>query len=424
MIKLTNNKKTILIVRIIVILIIIAVAIGSFFIFKTDLGKNVLPVVSLSVWGDERSKDIFLDAAENFKSAHSEEVNLQINISEENESYCKNTVLSNPEKAADVYVFIDDQFSELYKGGALKEITENKDTIISENGGETSGAIQASSIAGKLYAYPLASGNGYFLYYNSAYFNEKDVTDLDTILNIAEKNNKKFSMDFTSGWYIYSFFKGAGLDVSANADGLTNKCNWNSTVTRYKGVDVANAMLKIATHKGFINQTDEMLVEGIKDGSVIAAVNGAWNSKEIETAFGKNFAATKLPEYTINGDKVQMCSFSGYKLVGVNPHSKNIEWASKFAEYLTNRDVQMRRYKKIGECPSNINVIGSAKVELSPVVKALTEQSKYAYKQDIAKSYWNAACTFGISIAEGNTDKKDLQSLLDKLVTEIEVKQE
>ena len=202
MIKLTNNKKTILIVRIIVILIIIAVAIGSFFIFKTDLGKNVLPVVSLSVWGDERSKDIFLDAAENFKSAHSEEVNLQINISEENESYCKNTVLSNPEKAADVYVFIDDQFSELYKGGALKEITENKDTIISENGGETSGAIQASSIAGKLYAYPLASGNGYFLYYNSAYFNEKDVTDLDTILNIAEKNNKKFSMDFTRGWYI------------------------------------------------------------------------------------------------------------------------------------------------------------------------------------------------------------------------------
>ena len=40
-------------------------------------------------------------------------------------------------------------------------------------------------------------------------------------------NDKKVAMCVADGWYIYSFFKGAGFDMSLNADG-TNSCNWNA----------------------------------------------------------------------------------------------------------------------------------------------------------------------------------------------------
>lgn len=36
----------------------------------------------------------------------------------------------------------------------------------------------------------------------------------------------------------------------------------------------------------------------------------------------KNYAAAKLPTYNCNGKKVQMSTYFGYKMLGVNPYSK------------------------------------------------------------------------------------------------------
>lgn len=43
------------------------------------------------------------------------------------------------------------------------------------------------------------------LYYNKKYLSDSDVKTLDGILKVAEKNHKKFMMDWSSGWYLYSF---------------------------------------------------------------------------------------------------------------------------------------------------------------------------------------------------------------------------
>ena len=42
----------------------------------------------------------------------------------------------------------------------------------------------------------------------------------------------------------FSFFGGAGLSAEANPGGTYNVCDWNSTENKYKGVDVAQAMLE------------------------------------------------------------------------------------------------------------------------------------------------------------------------------------
>ncbi len=378
------------------------------------------PLVKLSVWwSDDGDRELVAEIIEEFKKEHEKEALFEITVSRESVMNLRGTVLANPEAAADIFMFADDQFDALKNAGALLEISENTDRVILENGGRENGACRCAMYEDKLYAYPLTMGNGYFLYYNSAYFDEEDIKSLDRILDKAAANGRKMTIDFSSGWYIYSFFKGAGLTLEMNEDGLTSTCNWNAVDTPYRGVDVAETMLRTATHEGFVSCDDQGFQDGVKNGTIIAGINDPWNAEMVRQAWGNDFAAARLPACTIAGDSVQMCSFSGYKLVGINPHSENSEWAMQLAEKLTSEEMQRRRFEMVGECPSNVNAAVSKEVQDSPAVAALLAQSEYAYAQRVAESYWHASYIFGITMAGGNSDHQDLQTLLDQMTREI-----
>lgn len=378
-----------------------------------------LPSIRISVWASREYHDVFEDVVQEFSEKYSDKADFIITISEEKEITCKETVMSSPENAADLYIFADDQLDDLIGCGALCDISSEAEYINDYCGGADSGAALSSERDGKYYAYPFVAGNGYFLYYNSDYFTEEDIGDLDTILDICEKNGKHFAMDFGSGWYIYSFFKGAGLDVGLNPDGVTNHCNWNSTTAPIKGIDVARAMLKIACHSGFANLDSDNLAERALNGDVIAGVSGAWNADKLSEAYGSGYSAAKLPTYTAAGQKLQMASFAGYKLIGINAHSENAEWAMKLAEELTSEENQLRIFNARGECPANIKAAEADAVKSSPAVKALSEQSKYSYTQLVSDEFWNPTYIFGTTIASKNSDSRDLQELLDTMVNDI-----
>ncbi len=369
--------------------------------------------VSLSIWTSADEQEIMKEMIESFQEHYEKEAQFEITISEEDEKTCRDTVLTDPAGAADLYSFASDQFDNLQRENALLPITDNTEQIISDNGGPDSAAVLSSSKDGTLYAYPMVASNGYFMYYNTAYFTENDITSFDRMLDIAAENGKKVAMDFTSGWYIYSFFKGAGLDVEMNEDRVTNSCNWNDRSSSYTGVDVANAMLAIAGHDGFLNCTDENFVNGVKDGTIIAGINGAWNSGNVEEAFKENYNAAKLPTFTLAGNQVQMHSFAGYKLLGINAHTKNPEWAMRLAAWVTNEENQLTRFRKRGEGPSNVKAAASEEVQSAPAIKALSEQSAYSHLQNVAETFWTPTFKFGTIIAGGNRDKADLQKLLD-----------
>lgn len=375
--------------------------------------------VTLSMWGPAGDQVILGGMVEEFKEYYRNEADFEIIISEESEVTCKETVLINPQKAADVYIFADDQFGSLCKNNTLHEVTENVDEIIAANGGIDSAAIQSASYNGKLYAYPMTASNGYFLYYNKQYFSEEDVKSFDKMMEIAGKNGKKVAMDFSSGWYLYSFFKGAGLNVEINEDGVTNSCDWNNTQGEYKGIDVAQAMCDIISNPGFLNCGDEDFVKGANEGTIIAGINGAWNAKNMENAYGDNYAATKLPVYTVAGNQVQMHSFAGYKLVGVNAYTENEKWAQRLARWITNEKNQIKRFEEKGDCPSDIKAAASDKVGNSPAVAALAMQAEYAHMQRVSDSFWMPAYVYGTTITAGNLDDIDLQILLDQMVKDI-----
>lgn len=372
--------------------------------------------VTLTLWGAEEDQTILRQMADSFISANAATANITINLGVESEATAKDTILTDIEAAADVFAFADDQLNQLVMAGALQEVTVNKDTIVEANGGAESGTISAASYGDKLYAYPMTADNGYFMFYNKEYFTEEDVKSFDDMLNLTAAAGKKMTMRLDDGWYLYSFFKGAGLNLSLNEDGLTNSCDWNSTTAERTGVEVAQAILDIAKHPGFINLTDAEFVTGLREGTIIAGVSGTWNAGVAEESWGENYAATKLPTYTVAGEQVQMSSFAGYKLVGVNAYSDFVGYAMDLAEWLTNYENQLLRFRERKLGPSNVQAAASEEIQASPAIAALAEQAQFATVQRVGDNYWAPAETFGAIMKAGNMDGTDLQQLLDSCV--------
>jgi len=376
---------------------------------KSD-NKGGSKKVSLKVWGAQDDQALLKEMVESFKEAHKDK-EYDISFGVVSEADAKGKVLEDPAAAADVFAFSNDQIWDLYNAGALYEITRNKDQIISAN---SEGSIEAATIDGKLYAYPMTADNGYFLYYDKSVVSDEDAKTLDGILAAANKANKKVFMDVSNGWYIASFFLGAGCTLSIK-DGK-QVCDFNNE----KGLKAAEAIKAFTADKAFMTgDANEVLPGGIGD-TIAAGVCGTWVADAIKEKLGDNFGAAKLPTFTCGGEQVQMGSFAGYKLVGVKAQTKNPVEAMELAEWLTNEQNQLLRFQKRAMGPSNVKVAESAEVKANLPLAALAEQSKFATSQkDVLNSYWTPAEAFGTAM-EAKDYSKSLQEQLDEMVAQIQ----
>lgn len=371
--------------------------------------------VELTVWGAEEDTALMEQVFRRFKDKYQDEAYFTITYEVQSESGCKDALLGGLEEGADVFAFADDQLQALAAAGAIEPI-EQVDEIRGQHLKQT---VEAASVGDKIYAYPLTADNGYFLCYNKEYFSQEDVQELDSILRVAADNGKLFAMDWSSAWYVYAFFGNTGLEVGLNEDGITNFCNWNGTGGEITGVAVAEAMLRIAANPGFASKTDAEFVEGVKNGTVIAGVSGVWNAVMLKEVWGENFGAAKMPCYSCDGKQVQMASFSGCKLIGVNAYSDERKWAEKLAEWITNEENQKLRFQVRGQGPSNKRAAESEEVQQSPSIAALLAQSEYSHLQRIGGNFWEPVAEFSGNMLLGNPSGRDLQEQLDVMVEKI-----
>ena len=379
---------------------------------SSDEAKN--KEVKMHVWCSKDDVDITTQMIESFKEAN-KGTDFNIIIEESEDSDARDNILSNVHNGADVFPIADDQITSMVAGGALYEI-EDVDAV---KKADDESAVEAATIDGKLYGYPLTADNGYFMYYNKNYFSDSDVATLDGMLDIAGANGKYLTMDWSSGWYLYSFFGGTGMDFGINDDGVTNHCNWNTTEGSIKGVDIAQALVNITSSPAFVSEADGDFTTGVADGSVIAGISGVWNAVAVKEAWGSNYGAVKLPTYTCAGQQVQMSSFTGYKMMGVNYYSEHKEWACKLADWLTNEENQTIRFQQRSQGPSNINAAASDEIGKDPAIAAVIDQGQYGNLQRVGNSYWDACTDFANTILNGNPEGKDWQEIMDTLVDKI-----
>lgn len=251
------------------------------------------------------------------------------------------------------------------------------------------------------------------------YFSDDDVKSLDKMLSIAAANDKKVAMEFNSGWYLYAFFGNTGLNLSIKSDGVTNDCNWNSESGDITGVAIKQALSDIVSNPGFANMPNGDIATEIKNGNVIAGISGVWDVMNVKEAWGDDYGACKLPTYTVSGKEVQMASFTGYKMMGVNAYSQNKEWACKLADWMTNQENQELRFTERNQGPSNSQAASSEEIKKVAAIQAIITQSQYGTLQRVGNSYWDACTKFANTVLSGSNSGLSDQEVMDSFVSEI-----
>lgn len=383
--------------------------------------------VSLRMWGAEEDQTMLQGMIDSFKEEYKDVADFNIELGVESEADAKDDVLKDISAAADVYAFASDQINDLVNAGAL-ECIDDMDEVLQTYAGKSvadvksanaSGSVEASSVDGKLYAFPMSADNGYFLLYDSSVLTEEDVASWDSLLAAADKAGKKVGMTLASGWYNASFFYGAGFTTELADDGST-KMDWNGTsADGIKGVDVVKSMLDIAGNSAFLAVEDSGSGNAINSGDLCAIVSGTWDSEAAAKVWGDGYAAVKLPTFTVDGKQVQQGSVAGFKCVAVNSASENAGWAALLADWITNEANQTIRFAEREIGPSNSKVADSADVKANKGIAALSAQSAYGVVQVVGKKYWDPTATFGENIAQGKISASDdaaIQKALDTVV--------
>ncbi len=373
-----------------------------------SVGSALAENVALKVWGSQDDQAMLQEMTDAFKAANPDKT-YDITFGVVGEPDAKTKYLEDPEAAADVFAFANDQLYDLLSADALYEVTLNKDEIVAAN---VAGAIEAASSGDHLYAYPMTADNGYFLYYDKSVISDEQVKTLDGILEAAKAADKKVFMDVSNGWYIASFFLAGGkLGLDENGK---QTCDFNNEA----GVAAGEAIKALTAHEAFLTGDDAILTGGMGD-TIAAGVSGTWNADAIKEKLGDNYAATKLPTYTANGEQVQMGSFAGFKLVGVNTMTMFPEDAMALAQWLTNEENQLKRFEMRAMGPSNIKVSESDAVQANEALAALALQAQFAVSQkDVLGNYWSPAEAFGTTM-EAKDYTKDVKTLLDEMVAQI-----
>ncbi len=361
----------------------------------------------IKVWVAEAAVDFTTEQIKAFQDANPGLADATFTVEPVGEGDAASNMITDVEAGADVYTFAQDQIARLVTAGALEEVApENVDAISTEN---DEGAVTAATVGDVLYAYPITSDNGYFLYYDKSVIS--DPSTLEGILADCENAGKSFYMEINSGWYQTSFFFGTGAELSYDTDDQGNFTACNVSYASDAGVVALKEMIDLKNSSAFVNGSSVSEADASK---LAAIVDGTWDAESAKTVFGDNYACAKLPTFEgSDGETYQMSGFSGYKLLGVKPQEDEDKLAvcDALAAYLSSSDVQLARYEALGWGPSNIEAQQSDAVQADEALSALNEQMLNDIPQgQYPGDYWTLATGLGDSVIEGselNADADD-----------------
>ena len=362
---------------------------------------------NITMWVSEKAgvKEQFQAQIDAFEAANPGIIiNAQIEGVTEAEAGSK--VIADVASAPDIYCFAQDQLARLVQAQALAAPLGDVATLL-ENANDA-GSITAAKVAGKLYAYPLTSDNGYYMYYDKTVLTEEDVLDLATIVSKSEAAGKKVRYALENAWYTASFFFATGCHHNWTTNENGEFVSVDDTFNSEAGMIAMKGMEILAKSTCYDSNADIFT-----DASVV--VSGTWAAGDAEAYFGDKMGVTKLPSFTVDGKTYQLGSYSGYKLMGVKPQNDANKGAvlALLAQYLTNEENQMARFQSFGWGPSNKAAQGSEAVKADAILTALTAQNQFAVPQgQIAGVFWDNAKLLG-AVAKNATNDAELQAGLD-----------
>ena len=370
-------------------------------------GEDLSGTYDVTLWVSEMDgvAEMTQEMIKGFEAANP---GIKINASIEGvtEADAGSKVVADVATAPDIYCFAQDQLARLVQASALAPLGENAAATIRAN--NDAGSVAAASVAGTLYAYPMTSDNGYYMYYDTSIISAEDAESLEAIIAACEANGVKFRYALENAWYTASFFFATGCKSNWTMNEGGEFTSVDDDFNSDKGLIAMKGMQKLAQSTCYDSNADIFTDAGV-------IVTGIWNATAAEEHFGENFGVTDLPSFEIDGTSYHLGSYSGQKLMGVKPQTdaKKAIVLSLLAQYLTNEECQLARYEQFQWGPSNLAAQGSEAVQANASLAALAKQNAYSQPQgQIHGSWWDIAKVLGAD-AKAAADDAALQTALD-----------
>ena len=321
-------------------------------------------------------------------------------------------VVADVASAPDIYCFAQDQLARLVQAAALAAPGKKAQETIKAN--NDAGSVAAASVAGTIYAYPMTSDNGYYMYYDTSIISAEDAESLEAIIAACEANNVKFRYALENAWYTASFFFATGCKSNWSMNEAGEFTSVDDDFNSAAGLAAMKGMQKLAQSTCYDSNADIFTDAGV-------VITGIWNAGAAADHFGENLGATDLPSFTVDGNTYHLGSYTGNKLMGVKPQTdaKKAAVLSLLAQFLTNEENQMKRYEKYQWGPSNKAAQASEAVQANTSLAALAKQNEHGQPQgQIHGSWWDIAKVLGAD-AKAAADDAALQTALDNYTTAI-----
>ncbi len=387
---------------------------------NTDNSDVDTSSISITVWCPEAAVELTTAQLAAYNEANG--TSIQFTVEAVGEGDAATNMITDVTAGADIFFFAQDQLARLVQAGALTQVSSSlADTITSEN---DAGAVAAATVSGGIYAFPLTSDNGYFVYYDKSVITDESVLlDQTALIEAVSAAGKTIAFELTdSGWYAAAYFFATGCvsDWATDDDGTFT--GYTDTFNSEAGIIAAKGMAELVNSSVFVNSSSAASFSS--DAAVV--VTGTWDYTTASEALGDNLGCCELWSFTVDGETYHIGSYSGNKLLGVKPQTDATKaaYCQSIAAYLSGEECQQERFDTLAWGPSNTTIQASDAVQENIALAALAAQNEYGTPQgQYPNAWWDTSKAIGASIqALGTTSPSDsdLQSILDTYTAGIE----
>ena len=323
-----------------------------------------------------------------FKEAHPE-WDLTINTGVSPEGDTLKNIQTDPEAAADVFMYANDQIPSMLSINALARLGGATLEQVQKQCSSTT--LNTVSYNGGVYGVPF-TGNTWFMYYDKRVFSEDDVKNLDTML---EKGKVGFPL--SNSWYIASFYVANGCTLFGENGGDADA---GFDFGGDKAVAVTNYLVDLAANPNFVD-ANGLSPSTLADGTINCLFSGTWDYAAVVDAIGEeNVGICAAPTYTLDGKELQLKAFAGSKAIGVNANSKNPEVAVALAAFLGSTQAQQDHYDLRNIIPTDESLTVDDALATAQM-NAMSYASIVQPLQSDMGQYWTPAETMGKEIIAG-----------------------
>lgn len=378
--------------------------------------------VTLKIWAPENQiqTGIMESMTKSFQALHPE-WDIKFTVETQGEDTLKDEILKDASAAGDVFFYANDQLNELINAGAIARLGGSTEEMVKSTMGEA--VINTVTKDGAIYGVPFTH-NTFFMYYDKSLLSADDVKSVEKIM--AKKTGDKvynFCFDAAGGWKLGAWYYGAGLTIYGDSQvDFAAGSNWNNET----GLSVTNYLIDLIKNPKTAFADDVSLSELSADHRIGAWFDGSWNYKLYKDALGEDLGVAVIPTFNPDGKDYQLKGFYGSKAIGVNSQAKYPAVAVAFAAYLGSEEMQLERFEKSGQVPTNLKAGESDKVQADEVAKVIVDEANIASvmqptSAEFSSKYWSNVAGFATEIKSGEFNKKNAQKKLDTFVASLKV---